>query len=80
MTPGIDIGMICLVLSCATAVHGLPISTEQVGLARIALERLRLFSKEITGQPVSAVHFGLGMAFLNRPAHRAEGCRQFRSV
>jgi integrase len=45
MTLGIDIGTISLVLSHAAAVHGLPVSTEQVGLARIALKRLGLIGK-----------------------------------
>jgi hypothetical protein len=45
VTPGIDIGTIGLVVSHAAAVHGLPISTEQVGLARIALKRLGLVGK-----------------------------------
>jgi hypothetical protein len=47
VTLGIDIGMIGLVLSHAAAVHGLPISTEQVALARIALKRLGLVGKGI---------------------------------
>jgi hypothetical protein len=37
---GIDIGTIGLVLSHAAAVHGFPISMEQLGLERIALKRL----------------------------------------
>ncbi len=45
VTLGIDIGTIGLVLSHAAAVHGLPISTEQVALARIALKRLGLIGK-----------------------------------
>ncbi len=45
VTLGIDIGAIGLVLSHAAAVHGLPISTEQVALARIALKRLGLVGK-----------------------------------
>jgi integrase len=45
VTLGIDIGMIGLVLSHAAAVHGLPISTEPVALARIALKRLGLIGK-----------------------------------
>jgi integrase len=45
VTLGIDIGAIGLVLSHAAAVHGLPVSTEQVGLARIALKRLGLVGK-----------------------------------
>lgn len=39
VTLGIDIGTIGLVMSPAAAVHGLPISTEQVALARIASKR-----------------------------------------
>jgi integrase len=42
VTLGIDIGTIGLVLSHTAVVHGLPISTEQVTLARIALKRLGL--------------------------------------
>jgi len=45
VTLGIDIGTISLVLSHAAAVHGLPVSTEQVGLTRIALKRLGLVGK-----------------------------------
>lgn len=45
VTLGIDIGAIRLALSYASAVHGLPISTEQVALARIALKRLGLVGK-----------------------------------
>jgi hypothetical protein len=47
VTLGIDIGTIGLVLSHAAAVHGLPVSTEQVALARIALKRLGLIGKDI---------------------------------
>jgi integrase len=45
MTLSIDIGMIKLVLSHATAVHGLPVRVEPVDLARIALKRLGLVGK-----------------------------------
>jgi integrase len=45
VTLGIDIGTIGLVLSHAAAVHGLPISTEHVTLARIALKGLGLVGK-----------------------------------
>ena len=45
VTLGIDIGAIGLILSHAAVVHGLPISTEQVALARIALKRLGLVGK-----------------------------------
>jgi integrase len=45
VTLGIDIGAIGLVILHAAAVHGLPISTEQVALARIALKRLGLVGK-----------------------------------
>jgi len=45
VTIGIDIGAIGLVLSHAAAVHWLPVSTEQVALARIALKRLGLVGK-----------------------------------
>jgi integrase len=47
VTLGIDIGTIGLVLSHAAAVHGLPISTEQVALGQIALKRLGLIGKGI---------------------------------
>ncbi len=47
VTRGIDIGTIGLVLSHAAAVHGLPISTEQVALGRIALKRLGLIGKGV---------------------------------
>jgi len=40
-----DIGAIRLVLSHAAAVHGLPVSIEQVDLGRIALKRLGLVGK-----------------------------------
>jgi integrase len=45
VTLSMDIGMIRLVISHAAAVHGLPVSTEQVDLARIALKRLGLVGK-----------------------------------
>jgi hypothetical protein len=47
VTLGIDIGMIGLVLSHAAAVHGLPVSTERVALARTALKRLGLIGKRM---------------------------------
>lgn len=49
VTLGIDIGTIGLVLSHAAAFHGLPVSTEQVTLARIALKRLGLIGKGLEG-------------------------------
>jgi integrase len=45
MTLGIDIGAIKLVISHAAAVHGLPVSTEAVDMARLALKRLGLVGK-----------------------------------
>lgn len=45
VTVGMDIGIIRLVLSHAAAVHGLPVSIEQVDLGRIALKRLGLVGK-----------------------------------
>jgi integrase len=47
VTVSIDLGMITLVISHAAAVHGLPISVESVGLARIALKRLGIVGKGI---------------------------------
>jgi len=45
VTVAMDIGAIRLVLSHAAAVHGLPVSIEQVDLGRIALKRLGLVGK-----------------------------------
>ena len=45
VTLSMDIGTIRLVLSHAAAVHGLPVSVEQVNLGRIALKRLGLVGK-----------------------------------
>lgn len=45
VTLSMDIGAIKLVISHAAAVHGLPISTEGLDLARIALKRLGLIGK-----------------------------------
>jgi integrase len=45
VTLAMDIGAIRLVLSHAAAVHGLPVSIEQVDLGRIALKRLGLVGK-----------------------------------
>ena len=45
VTISMDIGVIRLVVSHAAAVHGLPLSVEQVDLARIALRRLGLIGK-----------------------------------
>jgi integrase len=45
VTISMDIGAIRLVVSHAAAVHGLPLSVEQVDLARIALRRLGLVGK-----------------------------------
>lgn len=45
MALGIDIGVIKMIITHATAVHGLDISSEPVDLARIALKRLGLIGK-----------------------------------
>jgi integrase len=45
VTLSMDVGAIRLVLSHAAAVHGLPVSIEQVDLGRIALKRLGLVGK-----------------------------------
>jgi hypothetical protein len=45
VTVAMDIGAIRLVLSHAAAVHGLPVSIEQIDLGRIALKRLGLVGK-----------------------------------
>jgi len=45
VTLGIDLGYIKTILSHAAAVHGVPLSTEGVDLARIALQRLGLVGK-----------------------------------
>jgi integrase len=45
VTIGIDISFIGTVLEHAAAVHGIPVPTEQVRLARVALNRLGLVSK-----------------------------------
>lgn len=45
VTVGIDLGYIKTVLSHAAAVHGVPVSIENVDLARIALTRLGLVGK-----------------------------------
>jgi integrase len=45
VTIGIDISFIGTVLEHAAAVHGIPVPTEQVRLARVALNRLGLISK-----------------------------------
>lgn len=45
VTVSMDIGAIRLVIAHAAAVHGLPVSLEQVDLARIALRRLGLVGK-----------------------------------
>ena len=45
VTISMDIGAVRLVISHAAAVHGLPISVEQVDLARVALRRLGLVGK-----------------------------------
>ena len=45
VTISMDIGAIRLVVSHAAAVHGLPLSVEQIDLARIALRRLGLIGK-----------------------------------
>jgi integrase len=45
VTLGMDLGYIKTILSHAAAVHGVPVSTESVDLARIALGRLGLVGK-----------------------------------
>jgi integrase len=45
VTLSMDVGAIRLVLSHAAAVHGLPVSVEQIDLGRIALKRLGLVGK-----------------------------------
>ena len=45
VTVGIDLGYIKTILSHAAAVHGIVVSTESIGLARIALTRLGLVGK-----------------------------------
>ena len=45
VTIGLDIGTIELVLSHASAVHGLSVKVEPVDLARVALKRLGLVGK-----------------------------------
>lgn len=45
VTLSMDIGAIRLVLAHAAAVHGLPVSIEQIDLSRIALKRLGLVGK-----------------------------------
>lgn len=47
VTPGIDIGVIKMILTHAAAVHGLEIRVKGVDLARIALKRLGLIGKGI---------------------------------
>jgi len=42
VTPSVDISYIYTVITHAAAIHGVKISTEQVGLARVALRRLEL--------------------------------------
>ena len=45
VTLGIDVGYISTMLAHGAAIHGLPVSTEQASLARIALGRLGLIGK-----------------------------------
>lgn len=45
VTVGVDIGYISTLLSHGAAIHGLPLTTEHVDLARIALGRLGLIGK-----------------------------------
>jgi len=45
VTLGIDIGYISTLLTHGAAVHGLPVSPEQVNLARVALKLVRLVGK-----------------------------------
>ncbi|MBL8586151.1 MAG: site-specific integrase, partial [Bradyrhizobiaceae bacterium] len=45
VTLGIDLGYIKTILCHAAAVHGMPVSTEGVDLARVALQRLGLIGK-----------------------------------
>jgi integrase len=49
VTLSMDIGLIRLVLSHAAAVHGLPVSIEQIDLGRIAFKRLGLVGKSNQG-------------------------------
>ena len=51
ITPGIDIGVIQMIVAHAAAVHGLDISPEPVVLARIALQRLGLIGKGTERDP-----------------------------
>jgi len=47
VTLGMDLGYVKTILSHAAAVHGVPLSTESIDLARIALGRLGLIGKRL---------------------------------
>jgi hypothetical protein len=69
VTPGIDIGVIKMILTHATAAHGLEIPVEAVALARLALMRLGLIGNGVKRDRRATI------AELSRLLHRLAAVR-----